>query len=120
MKLQATLIDLERRVGILSGWSTIPGTSITRCQADRSVLAREAPEIKVPEGKEAMFVWVLGLGPAHERKAFWYGETIISAVRKAQKEIAEAEAEIAREQAGAGQKMSKRPSRKTAARGLRA
>lgn len=120
MKLQATLLDLERRAGVISGWPTLPGTSITRCLVDRAILAREAPEIKVPEGKGAMFVWALGLGPAHEPKAFWYGETIISAVRKAQKEIAEVEAEIAKEQTGAGQKTSKRPSRKTAAGGLRA
>lgn len=93
MKLQATILDLERRAGVISGWPTLPGTSITRCQVARSIL--EAHGIKVPEGKEAMFVWSLGLGPAHEAKAFWYGETIISAVRKAQKEIAEVEAEMA-------------------------
>ena len=87
MKLQTAILDLERR----TGYPTIPGTQIVRCQVARSILAKEAPEIKIPEDKEGMFVWSLGLGVVHEPKIFWYGETIISAVLKAQKGMAELE-----------------------------
>lgn len=86
MKIQAALLDLERLVGALTGYPTIPGTTLQRVQADRDTLERAG--IEVPLGEEAMFVWGLALGPAHAPKSFYLGAAIIGAIRKAQTDVA--------------------------------
>jgi hypothetical protein len=86
MKIQAAILDLERRVGVLTGYPTIPGTSLQRIQVDRRLLERDG--IKVPPGRESMFVWSLGLGAAHEPKTFVTGMTIPHAIKRAQKVVA--------------------------------
>ena len=85
MKIQAALLDLERRVSALTGYPTIPGTTLQRVQADRATLERAG--IEVPPGEEAMFVWCLALGPAHAPKSFYLGATVIGAIRKAQTDV---------------------------------
>jgi len=90
MKIQTTILDLERRVGVLTGFPTIPGTSLQRIQADRATLEREG--IEVPLGKESLFVWSLGLGAADMPKTFVMSTTITGAVKKAQKVVADWEA----------------------------
>lgn len=92
MKIQAAILDLERRVGVLTGYPTIPGTSLQRLQVDRVILERDG--MKVPPGKESMFVWSLGLGAAHEPKMFITGLTIIQAIKRAQKAVADREASV--------------------------
>ena len=92
MKIQAALLDLERRVGALTGYPTIPGTTLQRVQADRATLERAG--IEVPPGEEAMFVWGLALGPAHAPKSFYLGATVIGAIRKAQTDVAAWEEEV--------------------------
>ncbi len=86
MKIQAALLDLERRMGALTGHSTIPGTILQRVQADRATLERAG--IKVPPGEDFMFVWSLALGPVRAPKSFYMGATVIGAIRKAQTDVA--------------------------------
>lgn len=74
-------------MGVLTGYPSIPGTDLQRVQVDRHLL--ELDGIKVPPGKESMFVWSLGLGAAHEPKTFITGLTIIQAVKRAQKVVAD-------------------------------
>ena len=92
MKIQAAILDLERRVGVLTGWPTIPGTSLQRIQADRVFLERDG--IKVPLDKTSMFVWSLGLGAAHEAKTFVTGLTITQAIMRGQKVVGEWEESV--------------------------
>lgn len=85
MRIQAAILDLERRVGVLTGFPTTPGTSLQRIQVDRVILERDG--IMVPPGKESVFVWSLGLGAAHQPKTFVTGLTIIQAITRAQKVV---------------------------------
>lgn len=86
MKIQAALLDPESRVSALTGYPTIPGTTLQRVQADRATLERAG--IEVPPGEDALFVWGLALGPSHAPKSFYLGATVIGAIRKARTDVA--------------------------------
>jgi hypothetical protein len=91
MKIQAALLDLERRVGKLTQ-STAPGTQLVRClaAADAPNLFKDCPKLKMDKGRSVM-VWALHLGPMGRRGRIWYGETVPAAIRNARRDVAAVE-----------------------------
>lgn len=91
MKISEKVAEIERIAGRLSGFPTIPGTSISRVQADVAVIRRECPEVVIPPGKESMFLWSMGVGAIHMRKVFIMSDTIPRVVAKTYRIVKEME-----------------------------
>lgn len=91
MKIQEALLDLEKRVGALTGYPTIPGTTLSRVMLDAKHIPQAAPEMKPEPGRDFAWAWCLALGPLGEAKEFWYAATIIRVIQKARLDVIRAE-----------------------------
>jgi len=88
MKIQAALLDLEQRVSRITG-STVSGTILSRVLVSPGQDAHLSAHIRqdCPTLPATGPVWCLALGPLMMRKRFWYGVTVIDAIRNAQRDM---------------------------------
>lgn len=81
-----TTASIETRIAKLERKLEVPGTSISRCLAQRQFLEKET-DIRVPAGRESMNVWCVAIGESWMPKIFAYGVTIKDAVSDAERRL---------------------------------
>ncbi len=80
------MTTIADRLAKLEKGMEVPGTSVSRCLADRRFLERNT-DIKVPDGRESLNVWCVGIGESWMPKVFAYGVTIEDAVADAERRM---------------------------------
>lgn len=78
------MTTIADRLAKLERGMEVPGTSVSRCLAQRQFLERQT-DIKVPDGRESMNVWCVAVGESWMPKVFAYGVTIEEAVTDAER-----------------------------------
>jgi len=84
MTLEKRIHRLELRM-LRKGWASTKGTVLARTLMDSKLAIREG--IEVPDGKQCVLVWCLGIGGIMQPKMFYHGNTIGQTLRKAERAL---------------------------------